>query len=274
MSADRAYGIVNLRTGGSGSFQPHVRVHCSNCTTRLEFACVNSRPPEVIAKTIRSKGWEFVLENRRYTRCPECIRLRDASRSGESPGPKVCDVELFGRTVSLPAKMVPAEALPPPPPPQPVPEPRIFRSDPRPRPPTPTPALGQRYRIEMTSERDIADLITALKDLGNPTMITLITEQAAAAPASSDVPFAAPRNNKSVEHIAKIRTTMAEKSKAYTERVRNALQEIRCKKTNGREPSLHDYVKNLTAMGVEPFRPGRPWSAAIVQKHLDSMDSR
>jgi hypothetical protein len=176
MSVDRgrAFSIVNLRTGGSGPFQPHVRVFCSNCTGRLEFACVNSRPPEAIAKTIRAKGWEFILENARYTRCPDCIILRDAARKGESPGPKKQEVELFGRSVALPVNILPPDLRAPPPPAR---ESRVFKEkgssdsdgiENAARRASP-PSLGglsaagaQRYRIELTTERDLADVVTAL----------------------------------------------------------------------------------------------------------------
>jgi hypothetical protein len=273
MSVDRgrAFSIVNLRTGGSGPFQPHVRVFCSNCTGRLEFACVNSRPPEAIAKTIRAKGWEFILENARYTRCPDCIILRDAARKGESPGPKRQEVELFGRSVAVPPDL----RAPPPP----AREARVFKEkgssdgdgiENAARRASP-PSLGglsaagaQRYRIELTTERDLADVVTALKTIGLTTMIALITHEAEPN---------APRTPAAVERVAKIRQSMADRSRAYTERVRNALLEIRRAKSNGREPTAFEYARALTAMGVEPFRPGRPWSHTIVQKHLDAMDS-
>jgi hypothetical protein len=265
----RAYEVLSLRTGGSGAWLPHVRVFCTNCTGRLEFPMVNSRPPEAIAKAIRAKGWEFVLENARYTLCPECIGLREAKRKGESPGPKQHPVQLFGQTVDLPEKIVPPDLVPPP---SPTREPRVFKEE-RPAPP-PQPSRGrpmQRYRIEMATAHDLADLVVALKALGDTTMISLVTEETPAAH-PVDTPYSP--KAKSPEHIKKIRQSAEQRSKAYTERVRNALLEIRKEKSNGRPPSVTEYVRGLNKRGVEPFRPGRPWSVSIVQKHLDAMDSR
>lgn len=273
MSADRAYDIVNLRPGGGGLHQPHVRVHCSNCTNLLEFQVANSPPPEHIAKKIRGKGWEFDLGNRRYTRCPECIRVRDAQRKGESPGPKQIAVELFGKKVELPVTVVPAELVPPP---APAREPVVFRKDQPPAPEepeitaVPTRDLDSVATAVMSLSRNIADLVVTMK----ATLKALHAPAVAAHEIPAAVPLASTRTEKAPEHVAKLRKSMRAKSDAYTERVRNALQTIRRKKTNGREPSLHEYVKNLNAMGVEPFRPGRPWSPSIVQKHLDAMDSR
>lgn len=265
MSAERAYDIVNLRTGGGGPFQPHARVFCTNCTNRLEFQVVNSPPPEHVAKKIRGKGWEFVLENRRYTRCPECIRVRDATRKGESPGPKQADVELFGKQVSLPVNIVPPGMVPPPPP---VREPQIFREKPAPQ---------AEPEAMLVPTRDLASIAAALTSLSNniADMVATMKATLKANASAHDLPTTMlPVHETSPDRVVNIRKSANARAVAYAERVRNALEQIRKKKSNGREPSLQEYVKNLTAMGVEPFRPGRPWSASIVQKHLDAMDSR
>lgn len=290
MNGDLAYDVVNLRPGGGGMFQPHCRVRCSNCTgpaSTLEFALVTSTPPEHVAKKIRSKGWEFDLRNRRYTRCPECIRVRDASRKGESPGPKQVPVELFGKKVELPVNVVPPELVPPPPP---VREPVVFK----PTPPVETPTIPLPTTTEIVAliaalkGRDARDLemIGALKGMGdsvrelvatlNEMMPRLLAAIGPTQPVTQHTKVVAKEEPALGERAAKsdkIRKTFKKKSEDYTKRVRDALRAIRKTKSNGREPSMHEYIVGLRKMNIEPFRPGRPWSATIVQKHLDAIDA-
>lgn len=317
---DLAYQIANLRTGGSGPFQPHVRVYCGNCTNRLEFPCANSRPPEHIAKAVRHKGWEFELHNRRRSRCPECIKLHAATRQGESPGAKRL-IELFGRKVELPVNIIPEDArtLPPepaptppaprpapPPPPAPVreivkaePKPLVVQEKrPKPQPqPQPQPQLPlimppsqfmqvvREYRIELRTDRSLVDLASALSALGEVTALVVTktehVEQHVARALPPPEPTQEPKvrypnrghhGPKSDSHRLAIQTALRAKAAAHMAKVRNAIDEIRRTAPNGRAPAIHEYIRELNAMGLKPYSRS-VWSEANVRSHLAALDN-
>lgn len=73
MEKQIAYSVENRKRGNAWS--PHIIVRCAlpSCKTSMEFPAHTGEPPQIVAKKIRKKGWQFRLRNSHETRCPNCI---------------------------------------------------------------------------------------------------------------------------------------------------------------------------------------------------------